>query len=74
MADMIDDAQDKELMERESSLAAALQHIKPQTHPDFDGVNCLDCSDPLPDIRLRMGRIRCVYCQELLEAKGRGRW
>lgn len=74
MADLIDDAQDKEFMERESSLAAALQKLKPQTHPDFNGSDCVDCSDPMPDVRLRMGRIRCVYCQELLEAKAQGRW
>lgn len=41
----------------------------PESHPDFDGSTCLECSDPIPEERLRLGKIRCVFCQELLESK-----
>lgn len=52
-----------------ASLKAQQEAMKPETHPDFDGVNCVeaDCGEPLPELRLKMGRIRCVPCQEKLE-------
>lgn len=31
-----------------------------------------ECGEPIPEARLRLGRIRCVDCQEILE-RGR-RW
>lgn len=41
-------------------VAAALA---PQTHPDFNGKDCLDCEVELPPVRIAMGRIRCTVCQ-----------
>ncbi len=41
----------------------------PETHPDFDGVHCLDCDDEIPAARLKLGKIRCVPCQSLLEPR-----
>lgn len=35
-------------------------------HPD-----CIDCGEPIPPLRLQLGKIRCVDCQAVLE---RGRW
>ena len=39
----------------------------PESHPDFDGVNCVECGEDIPQARLDLGKVRCVDCQELLE-------
>lgn len=45
--------------------------------PDENGVypipDCVNelCGEPIPLLRLQMGRIRCVHCQALIEAKKR---
>ena len=39
----------------------------PESHPDFNGKNCLDCGDTLISARLALGKMRCVYCQDHLE-------
>ncbi len=44
---------------------------KPETHPDFDGKNCVDCDGEIPDVRLKMGKVRCVICQEILEKESK---
>lgn len=41
----------------------------PEFHPDFDGEHCVGCEDVIPKIRLILGRVRCVPCQEILESK-----
>jgi hypothetical protein len=43
--------------------------LQPESHPDFDGMHCVEprCAVVLPKARLEMGRIRCVSCQEALE-------
>ncbi len=46
---------------------------KPETHPDFDGEHCIDCEDDIPQVRLAMGRVRCVTCQSILERRAQGR-
>lgn len=43
------------------------EKLAPETHPDFDGENCVSCGGEIPLLRLNMGRIRCVHCQEKLE-------
>ena len=53
----------------------AVQANKPQQEPDEHGeyphVECVDCGDELPVERLRLGRVYCVACQELIELRGR---
>lgn len=34
-------------------------------HPDFDGVHCCDCGDPMHPVRLAMDCDRCTECQEI---------
>jgi hypothetical protein len=34
---------------------------------DWDGVNCFDCYEPLPELRVKDGRVRCVICQTKVE-------
>lgn len=33
--------------------------------PDFDGVHCIGCDEPIPPKRLEMHVDRCTECQEL---------
>lgn len=67
MADHADVAQDAiELLAAEAERRARGKS-KPETHPDFDGVHCVDCDDDIPAGRLVLGKVRCVYCQALLE-------
>lgn len=39
----------------------------PETHPDFDGVNCVDCDTAMPPERLAAQRVRCTACQTIVE-------
>lgn len=50
-----------------ASLKAQQEAMKPETHPDFDGVHCIECDDEIPLLRLNMGKIYCVHCQEARE-------
>lgn len=45
--------------------------VAPESHPDFDGEHCVDCDDKIHEVRLTMGKVRCVHCQEFLEKKGK---
>ena len=51
------------------ALSAHKEKVAPEKHPDFDGESCISCGDTIPEQRLKMGRIRCVYCQEEIERK-----
>lgn len=47
---------------------------KPEYHPDFDGVHCVDCFvQELTKERLEDHRVRCVDCQSLLEKRTKRR-
>jgi hypothetical protein len=41
--------------------------------PDANGVypilHCVECEDPIPPARIKLGRIKCVACQSLAERK-----
>lgn len=37
----------------------------------WNGVTCFDCGEDIPRIRINMGRVRCVHCQEIAERQGR---
>lgn len=73
MADIIDDAQRYNELHQEVSLKNQRAKNAPERHPDFDGEHCVeaDCGVRLPNLRLQLGRIRCVDCQELLEKRQR---
>lgn len=51
------------------SLRAAREKCRPETHPDFDGSSCVECGEVIPKARLKLGRVRCTACQEILEKK-----
>lgn len=75
MADIIDDAQALNDVYQAASFTAAgfsfgagkpSPVLAPQSHPDFDGVHCVDCGVDIPPQRLAWGRIRCTECEEYL--------
>ena len=55
----------------DAALEAAREKAKPQFHVDFDGAHCVECGEAIPAVRLALGRVRCVACQEHLEREAR---
>lgn len=51
----------------EESIEMARKAIAPETHPEFDGIHCVECGEEIPDVRLRLGKVRCVECQREIE-------
>ena len=71
MADEADLAEERLESYIEEGRVQNAQRLKPERHPDFDGVNCVECGTELPTLRLEMGRIRCTPCQSALEYRQR---
>lgn len=70
--DETDQAQYLQLCEMAEITRRIREMNRPQTHPDFDGVHCIDCDIEIPPRRLAItGCIRCVDCQELVELKSK---
>lgn len=53
------------------ALADHKNKVAPESHPDFDGEHCIDCDAEIPQVRLNMGKIRCVDCQSELELRNK---
>lgn len=69
--DETDHAQHQQLREQAAIQERARQMARPETHPDFDGLHCVDCDDEIPEFRLKIGRVRCVDCQQAIEDERR---
>lgn len=67
MVDEIDVASERELEANERLVLLARDAAAPETHEDFDGVGCVECGEAMPEGRLKLGRVRCVPCQEYKE-------
>lgn len=50
-----------------AELANARAKVEPESHPDFDGANCVECGTELPKQRLLDLRVRCTCCQQRRE-------
>lgn len=70
-ADLIDEANSLAAALTEGAIALARRANAPETHPDFDGENCVDCDRAIPKERLDMGKVRCVDCQEIVELRNK---
>lgn len=57
--------------QREQMIAASRTALQPEKHEDFDGLNCVVCSNEIPQPRLDMGRIRCTNCQSAMEHRSK---
>lgn len=69
--DEADQASMIQMAENAQALAKIKARLAPEKHPDFDGKTCIGCADDIPQLRLDMGKIRCVHCQSALEIKDR---
>lgn len=69
MADILDEASEVEQAHKDQAISNTVAKLKHEKHPLFDGVHCLECHDDMPEYRLSIGRIRCVYCQTKIESK-----
>lgn len=72
--DVYDDAEIASTLEINFIAQALKVHktkMAAETHPDFDGVHCVDCDDEIPEGRLALNKVRCVHCQEFLDDKNK---
>lgn len=66
--DEVEQAQYLQLCEMAEITRRIKEMNRPQTHPDFDGIHCIDCDISIPPRRLEiLGCIRCVDCQDYFE-------
>ena len=65
--DEADHAQWQQLREQADIQSRAMQLNKPERHPDFNGLECVECGIEIPLVRLKMHKVRCVDCQNELE-------
>ena len=75
-ADDLDRAADLTQLRRDDAVAEVQRKLLPQQVQNPDGSwpqpDCDDCGVEIPEARLAMGRIRCVFCQDRRE-RGVGR-
>ena len=71
MSDIIDDAQNYNELYQKVAFDNQQLKLKPESHPSFNGIDCVDCDEPMLPERLRMRRVRCTPCQDILEQRAR---
>ncbi len=69
MADIADLANDRAALILERALGAQVGKSAPETHPEFNGTDCVDCAEPIAKPRLALFKVRCVLCQSALESR-----
>jgi len=69
-SDNLDHASDMENAHRERAIAELRK--PPITPKDFNGEDCVDCGDEIPEARLSMYKFTCIACQMNRERLGRG--
>lgn len=69
-ADELDMAADLQQRANDDGLARVRLQLV-QSHPDFDGVHCIepDCGEELPAVRIAYKRVRCAACQTEVERR-----
>lgn len=73
MADIIDIAQEAIEACTEEAQRRARKQAARETHPNFDGVTCVDCGSDVEPARLGLGKVRCISCQQDLETRRKTR-
>ena len=75
VGDEVDQANELAQMETDNHLYLARKKSRPEQEQRADGSwphpECVDCEGPIGEVRLGMGRIRCIHCQTDLEAKNK---
>jgi RNA polymerase-binding transcription factor DksA len=69
MADIADIANDRAEQLLARALSKQVGKSAPESHPDFNGRDCVDCVEPIPAERRQLGKVRCVGCQGVLERR-----
>jgi RNA polymerase-binding transcription factor DksA len=69
--DVIDQGSQTERLFLDASLKKQLGKSAPQKDERFDGVHCVeeDCGVEIAKERVELGRVRCIDCQRLIEAR-----
>lgn len=67
--EQVDAAQLQQDATNQAAISAVQARLKPEDHPDFDGMHCIDGGEVIPEERLALGKIRCVSCQQKLETR-----
>jgi len=60
-------AQYVEQAQTDAAVKSAVAKARPEYHPDFDGVHCIECDEEIPEARLKLQKIRCIHCQSEIE-------
>ena len=71
MTDIIDTANAFAARLNDDALDRARGKSAPETHPDWNGLNCVDCGDEVHRVRLALGKVRCMSCQDVLEKQAK---
>lgn len=76
-ADELDRAADLTAAVTQGHVEDIRHRARPEQVQNPDGswphTECVECGNEIPEGRLILGKIRCVHCQRLLEAKRSGR-
>ena len=66
-ADNLDKAAELQQLMNDAGIEDIRRKVLPETHPDFDGLNCVECGNEIASGRLALLKVRCIQCQTLLE-------
>lgn len=62
-------AQHMEQVQTNEAVKNAVAKARPEYHPEFDGVHCIECDEEIPQARLKLQKIRCIHCQSEIEKR-----
>jgi hypothetical protein len=75
-ADDLDRASDLTLALNDSAIEEVRRAARPEQVVGPDGkwpqTTCEDCEERIPAARLKLGKIRCIHCQGVLERRRAG--
>jgi RNA polymerase-binding transcription factor DksA len=54
---------------QKDALARQAAKNAPQFDSRFNGTDCIDCEEAIPQERLNMSKVRCCECQEVVDKR-----
>lgn len=70
--DPLDVAAESQDAVNKAGIARAQAAANPKVPDDFDGENCVECGQGIPQARLDLGKFTCVSCQTKIEKRQKG--
>lgn len=74
--DPLDHAAHLQQVHNDESLKQAMKRAAPEQVKKKNGKweteECIDCGEPIGTVRLTLGKVRCILCQEALEKRRAG--